>query len=304
MSRTILVAGASGALGSHVVRALAARGWRVRAMARQPSRLQHLGAALTEEHTADALDPRTLRGACDGVDAVFSCIGASVRFSLSGGWRSYITVDTPANLHLLAAAMDAGVQRFVYVSTHHTPALATLGYVRAHEAVVEALRASTLDWAVVRPTGLFSALDTLLDLARRGPLPEFRDGSARSNPIADTDLADLCAAAVDGSPREQSVGGPEVLTRHAMGELAFAAVGRKAVFVPTHPALARAGSMLLRPMHPRMSHLAAFVAAVSTQDVIAPAVGTLRLDDYFRQRVTAAPALHRATRILARRAID
>ncbi len=284
------MAGASGALGTHVVRALAARGWRVRALARRPTRLQHLGAALSEAHTADALDPRTLRGACDRVDAVFSCLGASVRLSLGGGWRSYTAVDTPANLHLLAAATDAGVKRFVYVSTHHTPSMADLGYVRAHEAVVDALRASALDWAVVRPTGLYSALGVLITMARRGPLPEIGDGSARSNPIHDMDLAEACASAVEGAPREQAIGGPEVLTRHAIGQMAFAAVDRAASFVPAPPMLARAGSVLLRPFHPRMAHLAAFLAAVSTQDVIAPAVGTRRLADWFRERAAAPVA--------------
>ncbi len=289
MTRTVLVAGASGALGSHVVRALAARGWRVRAMSRRPSRLQHLGGEVVEEYTADALDPRTLRGACDRVDAVFSCIGASVRPGLARGWRSYAAVDTPANLNLLSAASRAGVKRFMYVSTHHTSAMASLPYVRAHEAVVEALRASGLDYTVVRPTGFFSTLDTLLDAARRGPLPEVGDGSARSNPIADADLASLCAELLDADRREVSAGGPDVLSRRAMGELAFAAVGRLPFFVPAPPALARAGSLMLRPLHPRMAQLTAFLTELSTQDVIAPALGTHRLVDYFAERAKAPP---------------
>ena len=73
----ILVAGATGVLGSEIVRRLTARGEEVRAMVRVTSapekveRLKKLGADIVR---ADVKDPRTLFAACVGVEAVISTI--------------------------------------------------------------------------------------------------------------------------------------------------------------------------------------------------------------------------------------
>src|SRR5687767_3307891 len=106
---TVLVAGATGALGRHVVAALRARAYPVRALTRDPARAARLlglePAALVR---ADALVPATLRGAADGAAVVFSCAGASVQPSLGHGRRSFTAVDHPANANLLAEARRAG----------------------------------------------------------------------------------------------------------------------------------------------------------------------------------------------------
>lgn len=68
----ILVAGATGVLGSEIVRRLRARGEEVRAMVRVSSapdkveRLEKMGAEIVR---ADVKEPRTLLAACDGVNA-------------------------------------------------------------------------------------------------------------------------------------------------------------------------------------------------------------------------------------------
>jgi uncharacterized protein YbjT (DUF2867 family) len=287
MTKTIVVAGASGELGQHVVRALATRGWRVRALVRDPARLGPVRDAVAEVHVGDALAAGTLAGAFDGASAAFSCVGASVKMALGAGWRGYRAVDVPANTNLIAAARGAGVERFAYVSTSHTDAMRRLNYVRAHEDVVERLRASGMDWRVVRPTGFFSALGVFVDMARGGSVPEFGDGATRTNPIHDADLADVCAAALDSTEREHPAGGPDVFTRREIAELAFAAVGRPHRIRRLPPWLARLASVLMRPVSPRMADFMAFVAALATNDTLAPASGHRRLGDYFRERAGA-----------------
>src|SRR5688572_26030168 len=113
----ILVAGATGMLGREVVRLLATHGHTVRALSRDSARAAALGG---ETHVGDARRPESLRGAMDGVDTVFSSLGASVSIRFGAGWRGYRAVDVPANRNLLAAARKAGVKRFVYVSAHVT----------------------------------------------------------------------------------------------------------------------------------------------------------------------------------------
>src|SRR4051812_19469700 len=76
--KTVLVAGATGALGRHVVRELVARGHRVCALTRRSEGANLLALPPEAIVRADALDARSLEGCCHGIDVVFSCVGASV----------------------------------------------------------------------------------------------------------------------------------------------------------------------------------------------------------------------------------
>ena len=275
----VLVAGAAGALGRVVARALVERGHSPRALAHRTPLPAEL--ALTT-HSGDALDPSQLAGACDGIDVIFSSLGASVNPSWGGGRKAFSRVDTPANRNLIEAAHAAGVQRFVYVGVAGSREWGHLDYVRAHELVAASLEESGLDYAVIRPTGLFSAFALMVPMATRGPLPLIGHGTARTNPIHNADLAELCADAIEGGQpqTEIEVGGPEVLSRKEIAELVFGALGKPARLRNLPLGVARAAALLLRPIHPRLSHLTAFYATVGTQDLIVPSSGERRLSDY------------------------
>ena len=283
MPETHLVAGAAGSLGRQVVREAARRGHRVRALIHRTQLPEDLAAVVTEYHRGDALDPSQLKSVCDGVDVVFSCLGASVLPSFAKGRRPYTSVDTPANRNLIDAARGAGVQKFVYVGVL-SDGLGHLDYVRAHEQVVAALATSGLDYVVVRPTGFFSAFGEFLPMAARGPVPLVGDGSAKTNPIHDADLASVCLDAVEGQEREIEVGGPETLTRREIVEQAFRALGKRVRVLPMPPAVVRLAALLMRPINPRVSHFLAFVVAVSTRDLVAPGRGRRSLPDYLAER--------------------
>ncbi len=284
-----LVAGATGSLGIEVVRELKRRGARVRALGRSPARLGRLSSLADELYPADALDPGQLAGAFAGVDRVFSCLGASVIPLPQYGRRGFSQVDLPANRNLVRAAVRAGVGKFVYVSVFGHERLPRCDFVRGHEGVVEALRDSGLDYAVVRPTGFFSAMEEILLVASRGLLPEFRGGTARTNPIHEADLAEVCVDAFD-SPRgwERDVGGPDALPRREIARLALAAVGREreahTVLVPV--GLLSLAGRAIRPINPRVGHLMTFIARILVEDFVAPPCGTRRIADYFAARAT------------------
>lgn len=279
----VLVAGATGVLGSRVLARLRAAGYPVRAIARSPERAKALAGLADEVVVADALDAAALKGACDGVAIVFSALGASVA-TQAGERRGYETIDRLANANLIAEAGAAGVTRFVYVSDFLQPGYAQTRYLRGHEAVVAELAASGIDHTVVRPTGFFSALEEFLPMARRGIIPLFGAGTVKTNPVHHDELAAACVEVIERGPREVSIGGPEVLTRRQIGEAAFAAWGKKPRFVSVPPGLALLLTMLLRPFIPRMSDLIEFVAKVSTHDCVAPAYGAATLAAYYRER--------------------
>ncbi len=281
----VLVAGATGALGREVVREIKARGHRVRALGRGGSRLEALRGLADEVVAADLRRPETLGPALDGVSRVFSCAGASVIPMPQYGRETFTRVDAPMNRNLVDASVAAGVEKFVYVSVFGAHKVPHHDFIRGHEAVVEHLRASGLDYSVVRPTGFFSAMEEILLVASRGLLPEFAGGKPRTNPIHEADLAVFCADAFL-QPRgyEADVGGPDPLTRREIAQLAWSALGQEARAVRVPVTVLRNGGRLVRLLNPRVGNLFIFIADILVDDFVAPCFGTRHIADYFRER--------------------
>ena len=72
-----LVTGGSGFVGSHVVRALAARGDDLRLLARRGSGLDHLSDLEFERASGDVMDRRAVSRVMEGVDRVFHIAGST-----------------------------------------------------------------------------------------------------------------------------------------------------------------------------------------------------------------------------------
>ena len=280
----VLLAGVTGSLGAQVARLLHTRGDKVRGLMRDETRLP-ADLSLDSRHLGDAGIPDTLTGVMEGIEVVFSCLGASVSSDPKAGRRGYTEVDTPANLALLEEAQRAGVKRFVYVSVFHSEAMRELAYIRAHENVVHSVKRSGLQFAIIRPTGFFCSLAELLPLAKKGLLPKLKGGTAKSNPIHEGDLAQVCVEAILHGPEEIAAGGPDVLSRGEMNALAFSAVGSSGHGMPAPLFALKAAAWVAAPFHPRLAQLMEFVASLSEHDLIAPVRGTRRLKDYFAERV-------------------
>src|SRR5262245_59278438 len=171
-SGPLLIAGATGALGRAIATGALARGRTVRVLVRDRARLAPALRERVDVVVGDARDPAAVGAAVAGVERVVSSVGASVMPGLGRGWRGYGAVDWPINRAVIDAAAAAGVRRFAYVSVPHPPAMARVPYIAAHERVVDHLRGGTLDWAVIRPTGFFSAVNVYLEMARDGAIPE------------------------------------------------------------------------------------------------------------------------------------
>ena len=110
-SKRVLVAGATGYLGRHLLRAFSDAGYSVRALARSPDKLIGLEPWVDEVFVGEATDPSTLTGLCEGLDIVVSALGITRQ---SDG-LTYDDVDYRANRHLLDAALEAGVGHFTYI---------------------------------------------------------------------------------------------------------------------------------------------------------------------------------------------
>lgn len=281
--RRVLVAGATGYLGRHLVARLKQDGYWVRVLVRRPEQ------AATFERVDDVFvgqvtRPATLAGVADEVDTVFSTIGITRQHDGVG----YQQVDFGGNLALLREAERSGVERFVYVSVLHGRELRRqVRLADAKERFVDRLRRSPVPSVVVRPTGYFSDLSAFLAMARKGRVFLVGSGRRRMNPISGRDLAAACVRAAQEGPPDVEVGGPEVLTHDQIATAAFAAAGRPVRIRHLPLSVLRAVVRLLSRVAPeRVYGPLQFFVAVMERDMVAPATGTDRLGSYFASAVS------------------
>lgn len=285
--KRILLAGATGHLGREIARQLRQRGYWIRALVRSTSNQQSIQSLVDEIAIGDVTHPASLKGVCDGIDAVISTVGASLKLALSPGQPSYTAIDFQGNMNLLDSATRAGVRKFVYVSLFGAERLPDLEYVQAHEDFARALLASPLPATIIRPTGFFSVYADMLALARMGAIMSFGAGTDRTNPIHEADLAAVCVDALNDERREIAAGGPETYTRREIAELVFAALEKKP-WIVTIPGWMT--GMLLAPLRlidRRMYAFMAFLVAVTQVDVVAPATGTQSLKQFLSDTARA-----------------
>ncbi len=110
-----LVTGATGFVGSHVARALAARGACVRVLVRRSSRIDNLADLDCEPVFGDLTDPDSLRHAAQGCDAVFH-VAADYRL-WSRDPKELYRANVEGTTNVLRAAREAGAKRVVYTSS-------------------------------------------------------------------------------------------------------------------------------------------------------------------------------------------
>jgi dihydroflavonol-4-reductase len=112
----IAVTGASGLLGANLVRALLAKGERVRALVHQDQRA--LAGLDLEIRRADLADPASLERAFDGVDVVHHL--ASLITLRTDNWEEVRRVNVMGTRQVVDACLQCGVKRLVYYGSVHS----------------------------------------------------------------------------------------------------------------------------------------------------------------------------------------
>jgi uncharacterized protein YbjT (DUF2867 family) len=177
------------------------------------------------------------------------------------------------------------------VSAFNGPSLRHLDIGAAHEDFVDELKASGICYAVLRPTGYFSDMGEVLEMARKGRVWLIGSGGGRVNPIHGADLAVACADAVDGYELEIDVGGPQTMTWSEAAALAFEVLGRPAKVTRLPEWLMWSVVRLVRLFNRHQGELLAFFTTMATTDVVAPSTGTHTLEVHFRA-LCVAPENH------------
>lgn len=281
----VLVAGATGYIGRHIVSALHDQGYRVRALARDQARLAPVRDACDEVFIGQATQSDTLDGLCDGVDVVVSALGLRTLRSRPTAEE----VDLQANLNVLERAISAGVRQFILVSVLHGDELSrSVPILRPREEFTRTLRGCGLTWTVLRPTGAFNDMAEIFRFARHGWGFVLGDGQQRVNPIHPADIADAAARAITDTTlheAEWGFGGPDTYTQRELAELATQVLGKRlrTVRVPYWPLDAAAKA--LDPVNRNAAGFLRFFRRSLSQDMVGAPVGIHRLAEFYRTLV-------------------
>lgn len=230
----VTVFGASGFIGRHVVRALAKRGWRIRAVCRRPDLAAHLqplgGVGQIMPMQANLRYRASVDRAVSGADAVVNLVGILA----PSGRQTHAAVQAFGARAVAEASAAAGISRLVHVSAIGADAASSSVYARTKAAGEAAVLDVVPGAVVLRPSVVFGPEDHFLnlfgELAMRSPvLPLIGGGLTLLQPVFVGDVAEAVAAAVEGGitgGRVYELGGPEVLTFRAILERLLVETGR------------------------------------------------------------------------------
>jgi len=226
----ILLTGATGLVGSTLLRRLTVTDQPVRCLVRDPRRL---GAERVRVQIAlgDLSDPLSFRHALRGVRVVIH-LAASIR---DQGHASIEELNGVATWRLVQAAEREGVEHFVFFSALEASRHSRARFFRAKALAEHAVAASGLRHTIVAPSIVYSPGDPWLTLLRRFALlpvlPVSGSGRAVYQPIWADDVA-ACVMALISSPGEEDsaryeLAGPDTLSYEAIVALALRSFGRR-----------------------------------------------------------------------------
>lgn len=223
-----LVTGGTGLLGSHIAEQLVRRDYPVRALCRAGSDTAFLESIGVEIYPGDLNDVDAIRTAMGGVDAVYH---AAARVGDWGPWEDFVKVTIDGTRNMLNAAEEAGVRRFLHISSisayghpnekglvlDETAPLGRQLYkwsyysrakVEAEKHVWAMHEKGRLPVTVIRPSWLYGPRDRatmprIIDKIRRRKVKLVGDGTNRLNVAHAGNVAEAAIMAVES---ERSAG--------------------------------------------------------------------------------------------------
>jgi uncharacterized protein YbjT (DUF2867 family) len=241
----ILLTGATGTVGSALLRRLTADGRPVRALVRDQRRLgdQRVRVQIA---LGDLSDPPSFRNALRGVHTVIH-LAASIRDQPLG---SIEELNAVATLRLVRAAERAGVERFAFFSAMNAHHHSRTRFFRAKALAEEAVEESPIPSLIFKPSIIYAPGDpwlTLLNRLSRLPvMPISGSGRALYQPIWADDVAEAVVNSLSASNSTYELAGPEVLSYNDIVKTVLRAERRRRRLVHVPLPIVRASLRLLR----------------------------------------------------------
>ena len=236
----ILVTGASGYLGSHIVKRLVKEGKPVRALVRNRAWAEgegRLAGLRVEWAEGDVTKPETLPAAIQGTQTVIH----TVAIAIEKGGRGYEEINYRGTVHVVDAARAGGVRRFINICQLGADSKLPYRFLASKGKAQEYVAASGLDWTAFRPAVMWGPEDEFANsfarLLRLTPLvfPIIGDGQARFQPVWIEDVVTAVVQSLDDPStirQEFELAGDEVLTIADIERRTLAAVGARRLMIP------------------------------------------------------------------------
>jgi len=212
----ILVTGATGFVGSHLIKRLRKDNVAVRALVRNPAKAKVLADLGVELASGDISDPASLDAAMKGIERVIHLVG----IIQEGRGFTFKSVHVDGSRNLLAASKKANIKQFFHQSALGTRPDAKSDYHKTKWEAEELVRKSGIPFTILRPSLIYGPGDLftvrLAEMIRLSPvLPVIGSGRSMVQPIFIEDVTACIAKAVSSDDflgKTLEIGGPDVLT--------------------------------------------------------------------------------------------
>ncbi len=263
----ILLAGGTGNLGGALVEQLTSRGLRVRVLTRDPLRARRPSARDVELVAGDVRQASSLESALAGADTVISAVTG-----FGPGGAGPRAVDLLGNENLISAAEAAGAKHFILVSIHRARPDHPMELHRMKFFAEERLRASRLDWTIIRPTAFMELWAGIVGrpVIEKGKTTVFGHGNNPINFVSVEDVARFVVLAVtDSRLRRKSldVGGPENVTLNGLVDVFEQIRGQKAAVRHLPLPVMRVSALLMKALRPDLAGLIQAGVVMDTADM-------------------------------------
>lgn len=233
----ILVTGGTGLVGRYLVKALTSQGLPVRCLLRSEKSTEYF-LNVAESVRGDVTMPSTLGPACAGVDSVIHLV-AVIRES---GSATFERINVQGTQNMVAAAENAGVSRFIYMSALGAANNPAYRYTHSKWLAEEIVRQSMLNYTIFRPSLLygegfnfFNRLRQSLKMCPPPFVPVPGGGHTRFQPMAVEDLVRCVLLALEDpafNGKICEVGGPEHLSYSQMLDTLLEVTGQTRIKLP------------------------------------------------------------------------
>jgi nucleoside-diphosphate-sugar epimerase len=287
----VLVTGATGFIGHHIVRDLLKRGEQVRALVHTPTKIdERLGKPrpTLEIVVGDIINPDTINNFITGVDAIIHLAA----IPLEKGKQTYEEVNHQGTVNLVNAAVKAGVKRFIHCSQNSANPQSFSPFIRSKSKSNIVVETAPLDWTMLHPSLVFGPYDTVFSTLARMirlmpvvfPLPN--GGKAEYQPTSVYDLVDATIACLyDDTTIHQhyNFGGLEILTFKTMVQRVLDAMETRRLLFPMPIALMKPPVFLMHHLLPQPPMSITQLNLLTVPNVV------LHKNDYDRFGITPRP---------------
>ena len=256
----ILITGATGYVGRHLVIRLAAQGERPRCLVREMNRAKRILPVDKVELVQGATtSPASLDAAVQGVDTIVHAAFLTADRKQSTG-NEYEKTNVQGTANLIKAAKQAGVKRIIEISGLGTRPDKPGSYMQGRYLAEKMLKESGLDWTIIQPSVLFGKnapfIKGLADLIRTSPIvPLIGGGKIMFQPIYVEDVVTVIIKVLEdplnNTNKTYTIGGPAYYSFTQIIDALLQAMHKQRIKAPAPTPLVCVGAAVMEAVLPR-----------------------------------------------------